>query len=222
MPKRTSKKTTKRAVTKKRTKKSPAKKTTKKATKKPQSTEKRDTSELSDDQRARIWVLREERQSLREIATEIGCHNRSVSRVLNEDPGRAAALAAVQREERARSWEQIEDKSLKILRDALDDVHATIRTQGGRKKRIVGKDASVRLTHLTRLVGPLRMAADSATAKSQLLSGGVTERIGSSSGGIGDPDNMDDNQILDLARKYGLEDKLPARLREKANAEATP
>lgn len=201
--------------------KRPAKKAIKPAKKPPGKAEKRprgDTDELLPEQLAQMWILREEGHSLRKIAAEIGCHPRTVSREFEKDPARHAALVRAQAEERAALWRQVENKALRVLSDAVEDAGKVLRTESGRVKRQFS-EADLKRVHVLRsLIGPLRLAADSATNRSQLLTGKPTQIVTGDPavGGLGlDPSNMTDDEIIMLAVHHGLEAELPAALQER-------
>lgn len=211
-----------------------AKKTTKKAgakRKKPQKTPQTlgegdtststSTTQISDEQKAQMWVLREEGRSLRQIASEVGCSTRSVQREFHTDPARHATLVRVQKEERAAIWQQSENRSLKLLVKMLEEDQTQLWTPTGRPKKLTGKrqeEIFTRIDTIRKMIGPIRMAADSSTKMSQLLTGGATEIVGSSSDGVGlgvDPSKMTDEEAIELAIAHGLVDELPQALRER-------
>ena len=164
-------------------------------------------------QQAQMWLLREEGHSLRRIAADVGCHPRTVSREFERDPARHAALVRAQAEERAALWRQIENKALKVLSHAVDDAGRVLRTETGRVKKRFSVSDLQRVQVLRGLMGPLRMAADSATQRSQLLAGRPTEIV---AGGVSlDAGSMTDEEAIMLAVHHGLEDELPAALQEK-------
>lgn len=200
------------------------KKTSKKKSKKPTAAKKkaarRKNQALTDQQRAQMWVLRTEGHSLREIGKEIGCDARTVSREFEKDPARHASIVRAQAEERAAVWRKIENRSLHVLLNLVEDVQKALWTPTGRRCNVKTqkfKDETERLELVRKLIGPLRMAADSATNKSQLLTGGATEIIAQGdSGGLGlDPSKMTEDEIIRLAIAHGLEDDLPQALQEK-------
>lgn len=183
---------------------------------KPKKAAKGPTGELLPEQRAQMWVLREEGHSLRKIAAEVGCHPRTVSREFETDPARHAALTSAQAEERAALWRQIENKALRVLADAVDDAGKVLRTETGRVKKKFSDADMQRVAVLRGLIGPLRLAADSATNRSQLLTGKPTQIMQGNAGGVGlDPSNMTDEEVIMLAVHHRLEDELPPALAEK-------
>lgn len=174
------------------------------------------TEPLLPAQKAHIWVLRAENLSLRQIASEIGCDSRSVQRVLQEDPERLSALAAEHREERASLWRSIENRSLRVLSEAIAEAEAVL----SRVRADGVKPADLeRVGVLKALMTPLRMAADSATNRAQLLAGQPTEII-QGVGGVLDPDRMSAEELADMAAQIGMLDHLPPRLRELAEKRA--
>jgi len=201
-------------------------KTTKKSTKKPQKQGKKSSiqeppkianqgSELLPEQYAQMWVLREEGLSLREIGRQVGCHAKTVQREFSKDPARHASLVRAQAEERAAVWRQIENHSLRVLRDVIEDAGEILRTPAGRKRTKFSEGQTQKADMIRKLIGPLRMAADSATNKSQLLAGKPTEIVGGG-GGLGlDPTQMNEDDVLQLAIEHDLIHLLPAALREK-------
>lgn len=205
-------------MTKKTSKKKP--KASAKSTKK---TTRRKTESMLDAQRAQMWVLRTEGLSLREIGKELGCDARTVSREFERDPARHASLVRAQAEERAAVWRQIENSSLHVLRKLVVDVEEMMWTKTGRPRNMTKKKAKAdieRIALVRQLIGPLRMAADSATNKSQLLTGGATEIIAQGdAGGLGlDPSKMTEDEIIRLAIAHGLEGDLPQALQDKIKA----
>lgn len=74
-----------------------------------------DHRSLTDEQRARIWVLRECGYSLRQIAEQCSCSASGVAYVLAGDPARLRTLQAVLADQRAARLQQIEDRSLSTL-----------------------------------------------------------------------------------------------------------
>lgn len=214
MPSKTSKK-------KKASKKKVVKKASK-AAKKPVAADTPEASEkpipmneLLPEQRAQMWVLKNEGLSLRKIAAQVGCHMKSVQREFQKDPAKLASIVRAQAEERAALWMQVENKSLKLLLDALDDAGGVLRTETGRKRKSFTKNQVAKADLIRKLVGPLRMAADSATNRSQLLTGKPTEIIGGGSGLGVDPAHMNEEDVIQLAIEHDLVDKLPAALQEK-------
>lgn len=171
------------------------------------------TTALTDAQRAQVWVLREEGMSLRQIAKEVRCNARTVMRILEEDPTRHAALVTEQKEERATLWRTMENRSLVALLDAVDEAGETIKRVRKKGYKVTDRDRE-RVVILRSLMTPLRMAADSATARSQLLTGEPTSIA--QVGGILDPERMSPQEIIALARTHGMVDQLPPRLRELA------
>ncbi len=209
------KKTTKKPKTTKKTTKT-AKKTTKKSTRADTPKASQQGTELLPEQYAHMWVLREEGLSLREIGREIGCHAKTVQREFSKDPARHASLVRAQAEERAAVWRQIENQTLRVLRDAIEDAGEILRTSSGRKRKKFTEGQVQKAELVRKLIGPLRMAADSATNKSQLLAGKPTEIVAGGGGGLGlDPTQMNEDDVLQLAIEHDLIHLLPAALKEK-------
>lgn len=176
------------------------------------------TEALTDAQRAQVWALREENLSLRQIGARVGCSAQTVSRELHADPGRLGALVTAQKEERARLWQQIEHQDLAMIRQALEDLKSSLWTATGKPKPIKDDSPTARrIAVLTRLLTPLRMVGDSATAKTQLLTGNPTEITHATTTGL-DLASMSDEQIIDMAIDNGIEDMLPPALAEKLAA----
>lgn len=177
-------------------------------------TERGPTDPLTDAQKAQVWVLRAEARSLRQIGAEVGCDTRTVGRVLQSDPERHAALAAAQKEERATLWRGVENRSLRVLDDCLGECEEVIRRLRKPGSKVSQNDRD-KVAVLRSLMPNLRMSADSATARSQLLTGQPTE-ISQGIGGVLDPDRMTPEELADMAIQFKMVDQLPPRLRELA------
>lgn len=175
------------------------------------------TDPLTPEQRAQVWALRAEGQSLRQIGREVGCDAKTAQRIMLEDPERYAALATELREERATLWRGLENRSLRTLDVAAAEAEAILnRVRKGAK---VSKADLERVQVLRGLMTPLRMVADSATSKTQLLTGQPTE-ITQGVGGVLDMDRMSPEELADMATQLGMVEHLPARLRELAEKRA--
>lgn len=175
------------------------------------------TEPLMDAQRAQIWALRAEGMSLRQIGKEVGCDAKTAQRVLQEDPERYAALVTELREERATLWRGLENRTLRSLDIAAAECEKILeRLAKGHK---VARADLEKVQVLRGLMTPLRMVADSATSKTQLLTGQPTE-ITQGIGGVLDPDRMTPDELVDMAINLGMVADLPPRLREIAEKRA--
>lgn len=171
------------------------------------------TEPLLPEQVATAWAMREENASLRQIATELGCSHQTIARIFQADPGRHATLVTAQREERAARWRSIEGKSLIVLDGALSQAQRLVDKLGRTNAKISQGDHD-RAQMLRVLISPIRMAADSATAKTQLLVGQPTEITQGVPAGIMDPSQMTDEEVVSMAIEHEMVDQLPPRLRE--------
>lgn len=204
-------------------KKKTAKKTTGKAQKKGPAAPKKGQNQqgipLEAEQHAAMWILRQEGRSLREIAAEVGVSPRTVAREFERDPARHAALVRSLAEDRAAKWRQSEHRSIGLLVKILDEIHNSLWTPTGRPRNLSTKAAEgilLRLEVLRKLVGPIRMAADSSTKMSQLLTGKPTEIINGTTTTLGvDPSQMTGEEAIRLAHELDLIEDLPVALREK-------
>lgn len=177
---------------------------------------------LLDDQIAMIWVQRAEGASTREIAKLIDCHPSTVTRELNKDPARFAALTRVLAEDRAAKWKQIEHRSIELIVQMIDEIKSQLFTPTGRPRKIKNQETRAELMErmdlLRKMLGPIRMAADSSTKMTQLLTGSPTQILGGSvQGGSGlgvDPTQMTDEETIIFAVEYGFVEDLPKRLQE--------
>ena len=168
---------------------------------------------ITDELRARIWVLVEEGCSFREIRKQTGCDYYTIQRVRAEDPERLRELIAAKQEERAALWKQIEHQAISLQGKFL----------GGAERLFFGDDGKVRDDRQdkfaefgARWLSAVQRSASDATTKHQLLTGGATERI--DNGPALEPGS--DEYLINLAIQFGEDGirDLPAALRERARA----
>ena len=164
---------------------------------------------FSDEERAGIWVVFEESGSLRGTSRELGISVSSVQRVLGENTIRYQSIKQRKAEERSERWLRIEE-------GALDSTHAVIELMDKARAKIAELTTPEQITEALRIMPrhltALRMAADSATTKTQLLQGRATENV-KHSGGVGKVD-LTLEQAVELANDLGLEDFITPAIKE--------
>ncbi|HKK51871.1 MAG TPA: hypothetical protein VKA74_09805 [Myxococcota bacterium] len=171
---------------------------------------------LTDEEKAAIWLRYEETGLLRGTARDLGVSLRTVQRVLGEDPLRLQGIKQARAEERAARWRRIEDKSLDELERAIDDASSAftqLRDLGaakGRKKIDAAHEAMLKLS--PRRLTALRMVADSATTKTNLLQGSATENIKHTGGLL--VGEMTAEQMVEKAQELGLDELITPAIRE--------
>ena len=193
--------------------------TPKKARSRPKAAPKRPNEPKTDEEAAHVWILIEEGNSQREVARQTGFALATVQRILAKDPARIESFRSAKREERAKLWEQIEGESIKALRDVVRVLHHTVvnPATGKRRKKLTTIGEKM-LNLLPRSAAVFRLAADSATTKAQLLTGGATARLDGLARTT-DAADMTEEQLIAACKELGMVDKLPADLREKMSAE---
>lgn len=165
---------------------------------------------LTDEARAAIWTLTEEGQSQRSVGKMLDVAPSTVSKELAQDPVRLEALRARQREARAQGWKRIEELGLEELVGWLERLR-DYRT--GKKRRT--KKSIEDLDRLPRVLQAVRAAAETSTKTVQLLTGGLTERIGSDTAS---DSNLDPEQLIEMAVQFNCVEMLPPKLRVIATA----
>lgn len=179
---------------------------------------------LTDLEKASVWALYEETGRVRGTARELGLALSTVQRVLAGDPLRVQSIKISRQEERSARWIRIEEQS-------LDDLEETLRLARDARRKLAGdgrRKAPARLTeaerdalaltprHLT----ALRMVADSATTKANLLQGDPTDSIRHN---LTAANELTPAQAAKLAKELGLEALIPPAIREMiADDEAIP
>lgn len=179
------------------------------------------TKALTDEEKALIWQLTEEGLSQREIGEKLGIGRNSVTRTLASDPVGLEQVRTVLREARAAKWKQCEaigitealewQKMLAVARASLQ----TALAMTNRKLRIAKLSEIYDLLHvIPRVIQATRAAAGESAKQVQLLTGGITERIGTA---VNDED-LGPEQLCQRAISLGREADLPPRLRAYAEA----
>lgn len=164
---------------------------------------------------AQVWVLTEEGNSQRSTAEQLKISPSQVHKILGEDPVRLEALRARQREARATRWKQVENAGLDELIAWLEEIRKYRETPIG--KKTMSQREEMRLTLLPRLVNSLRQAAETGTKTVQLLTGGLTERVGTDREHV--ETEMSSEQLINTAIELDAIEILPPRLREAAKRE---
>lgn len=172
---------------------------------------------LTKDQIAQLWVLAEEGHSQRHIAKILGCAPSTVSKQLAADPVAIEALRARLREERASRWKQIESLGLDELIAWLGRVS---NMRSAKMPARLSKRQETELHTTPRYITALRHTAETATRTVQLLTGGVTERIGKDQGQHEDEIATAEGLIAQAIEMDAI-DLLPPPLRARARAEQT-
>lgn len=159
---------------------------------------------IDDNRSAMIWTLTEEGMSRRGIAKQLNISARSVGRVLSKDPVRLEDLRIAQREARSQKWQRVEELGLDELIGWLE------RTRDIRIGKRKPRDSDALVPSFLRA---LRSAAESGTKATELLQGGVTERMGKES-----TSELTDSPeaLIEQAIALNIVDRLPPLLREAA------
>ena len=104
----------------------------------------------------------------------------------------------------------------------IDEIKAELWTPTGRARKLKSQKSRdellSRMDLLRKMLGPVRMAADSSTKMTQLLTGSPTQILGGTVQGSGlgvDPTQMTDEETIIFAVEHGFVEDLPTRLREK-------
>jgi hypothetical protein len=180
---------------------------------------KRDTTALTDTEKAHIWALKEGGHSYREIAKETKRSLATIWRVLAEDISRLETLVRAAKEERARLFENIENRGLKSLQAWIDEAHRTMFTPKGRVRGEWGEKQERVMKYGPRMIGALRLAADTCTKQAQLLTGGPTERFAGvpASGREGSmaEELVGEPELVAEAIRLGMKKDLPPAVLEK-------
>lgn len=162
---------------------------------------------LTNEARALIWTLAEEGHSQRATAERLNIAPGTVGRELISDPIRLEALRARQREARSTKWRALESTGLDEALAWLKELSAMRPRFAGTGRRQLSTRALDRLAVLPRIVASLQRAAAEGSKQVQLLTGGLTERIG------GEQADLTAEQIVEMAAQAGLLEMLPPRLR---------
>lgn len=169
------------------------------------------------DLEAYVWVLKADGKSWREIATECDMSVQTVGRILAKDPQRLEALVSAQAEERARVYRRIENASLRTLESMVTAAESILFPKGKRRTRKLS-DAEKQLLEVARpWAAVVRLAADSATKRSQDLAMAVGRSLNDNAAGEVATELTDD-AMIHSAIELELVDALPPALREKARA----
>ena len=159
---------------------------------------------LNDNEKASIWAVWEESGVLRHTARECGVSVSSVQKTLAENPLRYEGLKQARAEERSARYLRIEEKTLDHVEGTLDDAQAAreeLKKIKGHNRVRPALEASLR--HTARHLSALRMVADSATSKTNLLAGDATVNIRHDGNvGVGD---LTPEQMVEKARALGLD-----------------
>lgn len=174
---------------------------------------------LSDEERALIWQLTEEGFSQREIGERLGCGRTAVTRTLADDPVALEQVRTVLREARAAKWKRCEDLGIseanawtEMLNDTRAKLALALQVKNKRERRSQLKELYELLHIIPRIIQATKGSAGESAKQVQLLTGGVTERLGTA---IND-DDLSPEQLCQRAIMLGRESELPPRLREYA------
>jgi len=169
---------------------------------------------------AQIWVLREERMSLRAIAAEVGASVQTVQRILHRDPERLSTLVRAQAEEREQLWRAVENRGLKTLNHLLDAAQDILLDKNGRRRNRRLSEVQAEFLEYARPWAPvLRMTASDAARHQTALAGAsfAGGRGGAAGAAVEDfPDDMTPEQMVDVAIDLGMVDILNPVLKELA------
>lgn len=171
-----------------------------------------------------IWHLAENGLSQRGIAEKMGLSRTSVYTVLHQDPVALEQIRADLREERANRTKRLEGLG-------LDEAAEWLELASSARKQLISamssKDEKRQKKALDRLLGILavvpkmvsaaRAAGADGARLTQLLTGGVTERIGGAPVG---EDLTTARALIDAARALGRLGDLPPAIKAAAEAEA--
>lgn len=149
-------------------------------------------------------MLREEGQSLREIARSVGCAAATVHAVLARDPSRLEQLITLGMRVRADQWKVVEERALRLLLAGMEDVEQELKAMDGTVQR------AARIALARDWAPTLRLTAADAATKTQLLQDRATERIGGTSEMVAAEMTAED--CVRVAVEAGIEHDLPPRL----------
>lgn len=166
---------------------------------------------ISDELQAMIWTLTEEGNSQREGAAKLKISPVTFGKYLALDPIRLEGIRARQREARSQAWKKLENV---CVGEALEWVDVLTKARPGFNANGKGQISTRKLDRIAvipRILTSLKGLGGEGSKQVQILTGGVTERIGDEQGG-----ELTAEQLVQQAIDRGLVDKLPARLREYA------
>ena len=176
---------------------------------------------VTDEERALVWQLAEEGWSQRAIADKVGLGRSTVARELAKDAVGLEQIRASLREARAERTKKLEGAGLDEANEWLSvasrvrrELLAAMDTKDGKKRKTAMTEAVSVLGVLPRMLQATRAAGAEGVKLTQLLTGGVTERMG----GPVSPEDMSPDQIIDRAIALGKENDLPPALRARAKA----
>lgn len=175
------------------------------------------SAEITKEERALIWQLTEEGFSQRDVAQKLSISRTSVTRILSEDPVGLEQVRAILREARAQKWKRSETLGIDEAIEWLELLAATrkqlaeaLAIKDQRKRRAKLKELYELLHIIPRVIQATKGSAGESAKQVQLLTGGVTERLGAA---INDED-LSPEQLCHRAIGLGREHELPPRLRE--------
>jgi IS30 family transposase len=153
---------------------------------------------LPDSLRALIWQLTEEGLSQRAVAEKLDIGRSSVTRELATDPAQLEQIRAVLREARSERWKRAEGLGVDEVNEwlgILQRVRGLLEQGLGQKTAKKRKDAINQvlgvLAVIPKVIQATKGAAGEASRQVQVLTGGVTDRIGGTSPAT--PEDLVDN-----------------------------
>lgn len=177
-----------------------------------------DTTPLTDEQVAALWVVYTETGSYKATARQLGITDVTVARHVRKDPIRHSALVAARADARAERWRLLEEQ-------AIDETHEVLALLVKTRKDVQrpgrghkGMEPAARLAVLPRVMSALQRLAGDAAIKTQLLTGGVTDRPGAEGGQDGE--ELSDDQLVALVTELGLE--MPPGLADRMGVKRKP
>lgn len=173
---------------------------------------------VPDEQKVHVWTLAAEDWSLREIAKEVGLAPSTVHNILKSDPDRLAGLIDQQKRLRADQWKQIENRGQTMLLDMMKRAGTILGVGDGDTKaaNMPTDTEDYFIQHGRPWAAVIRLAAEGAANKHQLLTGQPTERTENTNTMV--LRDMTDEDVIRYAYREGAQDDLPGSLKRKAVA----
>ncbi len=162
-----------------------------------------DTTPLTDEQVAALWLSYEETGSYRATGRALGISDTTVARWARKDPIRLAALIAARADARAERFREIEERSIKETLELLE-VLTKARTAIAKSGKSGAMSRKEQFQRIPPVLSALQRLAGDAATKVQLLTGGVTERLGSENPGGVDASELTDEQLIGLVGEFDL------------------
>lgn len=178
---------------------------------------------MTREEKAMIWELTAAGFSQRKVAEEMGLCRTSVYTVLHSDPVGLEQIRADLREQRAERTKRLEGLGLdeaaawlELAQNSRTELLSALRQKDQRKQKQALNRILAVLAVVPKMVQAARAAGADGAKLTQLLTGGVTERIGAPSVG---EDLTTARALIDAARALGRLEDLPPAIRQAAEAE---